>query len=130
MSETRQFVFVYGTLKKGYGANYKLEKDDFVGEFISESRFRIFGSGFPMAILSTDGHPVRGEVYNIRPSTLVTLDAYEGYPHFYNRSQLIFKSVHDESRLAAWMYHITDYEDTSFHHPLVPSEDGTLTWTK
>lgn len=124
------FVFVYGTLKKGYGANYKLKDETFLGDFVSEDHFRVFGTGFPMAVLSTDGHPLRGEVYTVDTDTLRTLDAYEGYPSFYTRSKLIFKKIDDESRVAAWIYHIPDPEGYTFDHPLKPDENGLLVWTR
>lgn len=127
---TDGFVFVYGTLKEGYGANYKLHREKKLGTFVSESKFRIFGDGFPMAILSKDGHPLRGEVYTLNAMTLPILDAYEGYPHFYGRDKLLFKEETTESRVAAWMYHIKDYRGTTFHHPLKPGADGILDWSK
>lgn len=124
------FVFVYGTLKKDEGANYKLDKETFFGEFVSESLFRVFGEGFPMAVLSTDGHPLRGEVYSVTQETLRNLDAYEGYPSFYTRSKLIFRNAEDDSRLAAWVYHINDPSNYVFKHPLKPREDSTLVWSR
>ena len=129
MTATKEFVFVYGTLKTGQAANYKMPSSGFIGNFVSDSLFRVFGEGFPMAILSTSGHPLLGEVYLCDRQTMATLDAYEGYPQFYTRDKLIFSNIEDGTKVAAWVYHI-DNPEGYYRHPLAPNDEGILDWTR
>lgn len=142
MNNQLEYVFVYGTLKRGESANYKMPDgtedgsfEGYVGDFISESKFRVFGEGFPMAILSTTGHPLLGEVYLVTRKTIEeALDPYEGYPNFYTRDKLVFSSVDPDGSMgrrsvAAWIYHIPKPEGY-YNHPLLPNDEGVLNWTR
>lgn len=125
----KEFVFVYGTLKRDGRAARFLEGQDYVGDFTSVDKFLMFGTSFPMAILSTtDGHRVSGEVFSVNSKVMPDLDAYEGYPSFYNRTKLMFLNERGVG-VAAWMYHITDYEQMTFKNRVEPRDDGVLEWT-
>jgi gamma-glutamylcyclotransferase (GGCT)/AIG2-like uncharacterized protein YtfP len=127
---TKQKVFVYGTLKKGERANHKMGSE-FIGPAVSLDKFKVWGMGFPMAALSDDGNPLRGELYEVSLETLKgPLDSYEGYPTFYTRDLLEFDS--EGERHLAWMYHIPTEQADGYYKPegyLQPADDGTLNWS-
>lgn len=58
-------MFVYGTLRKGGGLNFKIQDyGTFVGKFRTEARYSMYDMGCP--ILSAYGHTsIVGEVYRV-----------------------------------------------------------------
>lgn len=121
-----KFVFVYGTLKEGYGANHKLQGQK-IGVAESVDKFVVIGQGFPLAFLSSSGHRLRGELYEVPDTSIPVLDAYEGHPNFYRREEREFQ-VGDEE-FTAWMYIIPgDPAEYQSRNELKPGEDGVLEW--
>lgn len=121
-------VFVYGTLKRGHGANGFLQNGN--AEFVSETR--ISGTmyslgGFPgLKTLApphdaegsfpfiSEGPTVVGELYRITDDRLpARLDRYEGYPHLYDRV-----TVECENGERAWTY---VYNGDTHEERLVPT---------
>lgn len=91
-------MFVYGTLKKGFGNNHLLSGDTFVGEATTLPNFTMFSmGGFPG--VSKEGETqIRGEIYEVSPSTLERLDRLEGHPNWYIREEV------PTSLGRAWIY--------------------------
>jgi gamma-glutamylaminecyclotransferase len=87
----RNLVFVYGTLKRGYGNNHILAQSKLLGEGQTVARCRLYDAGFPVLRRRTnrDGAwnaPVRGEVYEVTSQeTMDRLDRLEGEGHMYHR---------------------------------------------
>lgn len=76
-------VFVYGTLKQGYG-NHRLlnqEGSEFLGTFISkDSSFTMSCCGFPFVNrIEEGGNKFSGELYEVTEEVLSQLDSLEGY---------------------------------------------------
>lgn len=102
-------VFVYGTLRQGFGAHSMFMEGD--TEFVRSDR--ISGTmyalgGFPgirlgdATTFDTEGPKVVGEVYTLQNEEVAKrLDRYEGYPNLYGRKQ-----VETESGELAWVYEI------------------------
>lgn len=119
-------VFVYGTLKSGYGNNRLLETAKKIGEFITTKSFVMQNCGFPYAI-DTDfsdcgfvPKPIRGEVWEVDDEVFQNLDWLEGYPNHYNRQQVQIEGE-DSS---AWMYYVDDFQDLE----ICPIVDGCYQW--
>jgi len=100
MENTHQ-VFVYGTLKHGYG-NYKhflAGNSNFVGPAVScDNRFLMRTTGyFPVAkFVSKEACKLVGEIYNcIDDKTLARLDRLEGNGTLYNRERFYFNCTPD-----------------------------------
>lgn len=78
-------VFVYGTLKRNFGAHYKLGNN---AKFLGEETIPgilIPMNGFPALIPSVDC-AVHGEVFEIDDNLIPDLDRYEGvHANFYKR---------------------------------------------
>ena len=80
-------VFVYGSLKKGFGNNYHLQENaEYLGDFVTEPIFTMYSlGGFP-AIREKGRTPITGEVYRV--GSLSSLDRLEGHPTFYKRQEI------------------------------------------
>ena len=96
-------IFVYGTLKQGFGANSILQGR---AEFITDDRIEgsLYNLGaFPGYKTSGSGM-VAGEVYEITDENLpAMLDSYENYPSLYTRVKM-----HTEKGYNAWVYVINE----------------------
>lgn len=76
---------VYGTLKKGFLAHYKLGKTKLVHVGFHDIGFKMIDLGpYPALIKSKELHPIYLETYEISDeTTLQEIDMYEGYPSLY-----------------------------------------------
>lgn len=83
-------VFVYGTLKQGYGNHRLLEGKTMIGEGVTDLRYQMVSGGFPIIMLHDNGLPVKGEVYDITGdlACLDNLDALEGEGVMYDRKDV------------------------------------------
>lgn len=124
-------VFVFGTLKKGYGNHWRLQH--LVGvDAVTKDRYQMQAHGIPF-VLHGDVAQVRGEVYECDAEILQQLDQLEGYdPKYhgqcaYNRTEIdvligpsftvpIKASIYLSVRDMAPSYSTLD-------------EDGYLNWT-
>ena len=97
-------VFVYGTLKSGFGNHSLLSNATFLGTHNTDRAFKMLNLGsFPALIESTKcGYSIYGEVYEVDQDTLRSLDMLEGYPGFYNRK--VITTPYGE----AWVYYLVD----------------------
>lgn len=112
----RSRVFVYGTLKQGFGNHeYYLGNNEavkYLGRCYITGDFRMYSNGaFPIVTAGSDpdrrAHIV-GEVYEIDEYTLDALDALEGHPEWYQRIKV------DTPFRKAWVY--TMPADSRFRH--------------
>lgn len=79
-------VFVYGTLKRGYGNNSLLSKSEFIGADTLKGYKMMSKGAFPAIFKTLDEYfRVYGEVYEVDDSTLEILDYLEGVPNHYRR---------------------------------------------
>jgi gamma-glutamylaminecyclotransferase len=83
-------VFVYGTLKKGFGNHARLLADaPLVGVAMLSGNHTLLDSGFPVCLPVTDdqgeGGVVLGEVYSITEGQLARLDRLENEGRMYHR---------------------------------------------
>lgn len=85
--EDKVKVFVYGTLKRGYGNNHLLEKSVYLGKAHTTDKWVMINnhSGtFPYLLFEDDtGEYVEGEVYLVDTHTKDKLDMLEGVPFHY-----------------------------------------------
>lgn len=86
-------LFVYGTLKRGYGNNRLLEGAKFLGEATTQKHYSLVDCGFPKAVPSFMSEkipflPVRGEVFEVNGEQLSMCDRLEGHPNWYERRNI------------------------------------------
>lgn len=114
-------VFVYGTLKEGFGNHRLLEGCRLVSRFAElQGPFRMVSlHAFPGVIRDKKvGGTIYGEVYEVDEETLQGLDTLEGHPHFYERREyIIVYSDRGRSRDVAYVY-ILPYEQYKDHTPV------------
>jgi len=83
-------VFVYGSLKQGFGNHDVMSQIGavFISTAITEhTRFDLVTLGhFPGLV--TGKYQVEGEVYEVDADALRTLDHFEGSPTFYKRKEI------------------------------------------
>lgn len=81
-----EYVFVYGSLKKGHWNNRVLQDSKLVGKALTHDKFKMLNSGFPVLTPDVDGRQVRGEVYCVtNPDVMRDLDRLEGLGRMYDR---------------------------------------------
>ena len=112
----KKLVAVYGSLRKLMGNHRLLEGQEFLGttKITGLSMYR-YCNGYPACVLDGGENTIITEVYSVDDECFARLDMLEGYPSFYNRSQ-----VWTELGLA-WVYHMS--EDGVGDAPLIPSGD-------
>ena len=101
-------IFVYGSLRRGFGNHSLLHDAKFIGDGWVPG-FTMYSLGaYPMC---TDGvGAVFAEAYEIDDKILSRLDALEGYPAFYNRKQVMAEISYPDSPsylhfVRGWIYY-------------------------
>jgi gamma-glutamylcyclotransferase (GGCT)/AIG2-like uncharacterized protein YtfP len=75
---SKQLLFVYGSLKRGFSNHRQLSRAAFVGECQTAQRYRLFLLGPYPALASEGEHRIHGELYAVDRRTLAKLDVFEG----------------------------------------------------
>lgn len=107
------FVAVYGSLRSGMeneGVNHRAGAIS-LGEGFTKNKYLLSQYGrayFPVVSLTEEKTPLRIEVWKTNELGLTRhYDALEGYPSFYNRTQIpVVLDTGEE--INAWIYHIDD----------------------
>jgi gamma-glutamylcyclotransferase (GGCT)/AIG2-like uncharacterized protein YtfP len=111
---SKEILFVYGTLRKGFGLHSNLTgRSRFLGTGIIQGLLYDLGP-YPGAIPSTEGEII-GEVYELQncPAQLQELDLIEGF-HAQNTEQSLFirtlteVRMQNQTRLQAWVYYLPE----------------------
>lgn len=102
-------VFVYGSLKTGFGNNFILQDND--AELIGTattmySTFRMHSLGaFPAVVEDNrNGKEIVGEVWSVNSKRLRALDRLESNGRLYERRLVSLSLVPEATILQAWMY--------------------------
>lgn len=101
-------VFVYGTLKKGFGNHRLLSGAVFVGEAVTVNNYALYVSGIPYAYKEETISKIHGELYLVDRETLQSLDMLEGHPDWYRREEVMINLKNNTSTfsdlISAWLY--------------------------
>ena len=119
VKETTYNVFVYGTLKAGFGNNaYYMYAAEFIDDAVTVDKYAMIGEGMAFPYIlgkdDVDGHNIIGELYECNATTLKKLDGLEGYPVHYDR-QTIKVTLSDNTVVDALVYikkTVTSYDLT------------------
>lgn len=94
-------VFVYGSLKKGFGNHRFLSDQEMLGKGYVEG-FEMYSLGRFPGIKEGQGRVV-GELYRVDEDTFRALDRLEGHPVMYQR-QLNLVTTDEGDKVEAWVY--------------------------
>jgi len=112
MNSEKIYVFVYGSLKQGYGNHRHLGLSGIGSELLAKnirtvrSDFRMLSYGsFPgvykkLSFSRTPGKHISGELYEVTPAVLDRLDDLESNGTFYTRELVEIEGFNK----LAWMY--------------------------
>jgi gamma-glutamylcyclotransferase (GGCT)/AIG2-like uncharacterized protein YtfP len=123
-------IFVYGTLKRGYGnwRNY-LDNDGarFLGEAVSNANdYAMVNVGFPILCASVeDGAFVVGELFEVNDAVLAAVDKLEGHPKWYLRQPREFHNYRTGETVVADVYL---QNENDFDGAIVDPIAGALEW--
>ncbi len=82
-------VFVYGTLKKGFGNHKLLSSSLYHGPHTTGHHHKMVSlGGFPGVVYGAGKTAISGEVYEVDAEVLGRLDSLEGYPNFYDKTKI------------------------------------------
>ena len=124
MIKTWPKVFVYGTLKRGYGNNRCLANSKFLGEAVSTTaRYKLYASGIPFLTEPGDAK-IKGELWEVSPEDFARCDRLEGHPYAYCRQRRRF-ALPDGTVVRAWVYL---YPQRSAGGRISAALDGVAEW--
>lgn len=122
------FVFVYGSLKKGFHNNKLLEDSTFLGAAITEDMYDMFSYGsFPAVVEDGTSYKIKGEVYYVSDETLKDLDMLEDNGRFYMRKKVDTDKYND-----VWFYflHKDSRRDLENQSGIQIINKNTKVWVK
>ncbi|WP_456402146.1 gamma-glutamylcyclotransferase family protein [Persephonella sp.] len=99
----KNLIFVYGTLRKGFGNHRLLENAEFLGIGRTKEKYKMTANGIPFVSKNEPVSYIIGEVYKIDDKTLKRLDELEGHPDWYKREKV--KIILETGKeVEAWIY--------------------------
>ena len=100
-------VFVYGTLKRGFGNHHLLSRANYLGKAVTKEFYALYVSNIPFVIRTEQVSHIHGEVYLVGQAMLEDLDSLEGHPGWYKRAQVsvCLQDVQCKKKyIHAWIY--------------------------
>lgn len=100
---SKHLIFVYGTLKRGWGNNAIIHDQEFVSEAHTVYRnYQMYTlGGFPGVV---KGHNfINGELFSVDDTAFARCDQLEGHPNFYKREEIDVMGKNGEFT-RAWIY--------------------------
>ncbi len=95
-------VFVYGSLKRGFGLHWVLEGQRFIGDTCTTPGFRLYDVGwFPAMVRDPDGIAIQGELYDVDAGCLAELDRVECEGRLYERVEI---ELQDHGMAQAYLF--------------------------
>lgn len=126
-----EYVFVYGTLKRGYGNHRVLGDSEFISEGITIDVFTMYNGGFPFVSSSKEEGLgwVKGEIFRVTDKNVwKALDRLEGVPHMYVRLRTEVDTGFDD--ITCIMYVASENTNSYLtEEPMTPI-DGVLEWVR
>ncbi len=103
----RNRVFVYGTLRSGFGNHHYVAKSAFCGPAATRHpNYVMTTNGIPFVCEAAPDDPdaarIYGEIYEVDDETLAALDRLEGHPRWYRREIRKFVLWQPTSGRAVW----------------------------
>ena len=88
IKSNKHLIFVYGTLKRGWGNNVIIHDQEFLGNAITcDSKFQMYSLGGYPGVVAGEEY-IHGEVWSVDDVAFARCDRLEGNPTFYKRKQI------------------------------------------
>ena len=102
----QDYLFVYGTLKRGHCRAFALQAEQFVGVARTAARYRLYDCGdYPALVADPDGRSIEVELYRISPEIYPTLDELEGVElGLYHRAEIALLAPYQELTSIGYLY--------------------------
>lgn len=98
-----EYVFVYGTLRKGCSNHGLLQDAKFLGLARTREKYALYTQDIPYVVKDQAVSHIRGEVYQVDETGLGRLDILEGHPDWYAREKSAVYLDTGE-KIQAWIY--------------------------
>lgn len=98
----KEYLFVYGTLKRGRGNHRLLGNAKFIGEGETVEKYKMYDIGVPIVVKGSPHVRIKGELYMVDEKILKQCDSLEGHPDMYKREKI--KVEVKGRQYWAWMY--------------------------
>jgi len=101
------FLFVYGTLKRGEPNHHYMKQAYFIGEAYTKEKYYRTGfiSVYKNPIESAEGKQIEGELYLVPKKDLLgPIDRLEYHPIAYTRERIVVILKDTYKEVKAWMY--------------------------
>lgn len=109
------YLFVYGSLKKGFENEHVLDKAKYISKATTVRKFAMYeakGGDYPYLIKGKPLNYIEGEIYRIaRKDLLKKIDLFEGSPDYYTREAIEVKSRSFETNKRAFTYFYTNKKE-------------------
>ena len=115
MTAATESVFVYGTLRRGGSNHFRMADAGFVAAGTVRGRlYRI--DWYPGLILDDDAGAIVGEIYQVSPERLKSLDRFEG-PDYRRVRVTVYCTDGESSTVNAWIWEWLGATDESARLP-------------
>jgi gamma-glutamylaminecyclotransferase len=134
LRRSRFMVFVYGSLRKGFGNHVLLQQPStkFIGRATIRAKLFTQHWGWPFIIFSrSNANRVVGEIYEVDYTTFCRLDGLEGYTRgvywcLFNRKHAVATSKADMTKMTVWVYEGGRGLQQAQHKTELPSGDWRI----
>ena len=108
------FIFVYGSLKRGFFNSGLLSKEKLIAKAITDEKYCLYPSysyWYPYAIEKDKNFQILGELYELKSIDISAIDELEDAPQYYYRK--IIDVTCDNKKYKAYMYFKNENSDDS-----------------
>lgn len=127
------YLFVYGTLKKGFHNNRLLADQEFISEARTSMSYIMESRGIPYVYerckawqngILVEGDQITGELYRVNDEALPAIDQLEGHPRWYRRKKVDILppfGTNKFCKISAWLYFM-QINQTLRGYPVISNE--------
>jgi len=116
------YLFVYGSLKKGFENDHILDKAKYISKATTVRKFTMYkanNGAYPYLLKNKSLYPIEGELYKIaRKDLLKKIDIFEGSPDYYTRESIEVKSRSFNTNKRAFTYFYVNKKDYRKKQPI------------
>lgn len=116
------YLFVYGSLKKGFDNEHVLDKAKYISKATTVRKFAMYaskGGEYPYFLKDKPLNNIEGELYKIaRKDLLKKIDIFEGSPDYYTRESIEVKSRSFDMNKRVFTYFYANKKDHKKKQPI------------